>query len=86
MLLKLCLPVILVLHQDPEIEMSQIPSFTLSKLVLLCVQCCVCRKRLSCPRCRSELIESVLVVMVPGQKCIKHVDWRMLFHLVYYHL
>ena len=31
----------------------------------------VCRKRLSSPRCRSELIASAWVVIVPGQKCIK---------------
>ena len=31
----------------------------------------MCRKRLSCPRCRSELIDSAWVVIVPGQKCIK---------------
>ena len=36
-----------------------------------CVQCCVCRKRLSSPRCRSELIDSSWVDIVPGQKCIK---------------
>ena len=36
-----------------------------------CVQCCMCRKRLSSPRCRSELIDSAWVVIVPGQKCIK---------------
>ena len=35
------------------------------------VFCCVCRKRLSSPRCRSELIDSTWVVIVPGQKCIK---------------
>ena len=40
-------------------------------LVLFCVQCCVCRKRLSSPRCRSELIDSAWVVIVHGQKCIK---------------
>ena len=28
----------------------------------------VCRKRLSSPRCRSELIDSAWVVIVPGQK------------------
>ena len=32
----------------------------------------MCRKRLSSPRCRSELIDSAWVVIVPGQKCIKH--------------
>ena len=32
---------------------------------------CVCRKRLSSPCCRSELIDSAWVVIVPGQKCIK---------------
>ena len=32
---------------------------------------CVCRKHLSSPRCRSELIDSALVVIVPGQKCMK---------------
>ena len=32
--------------------------------------CCMCRKRLSSPRCRSELIDSAWVVIVPGQKCI----------------
>ena len=37
-------------------------------LVLLCVHCCVCRKRLSSPRCRSELIDSAWVFIVPGQK------------------
>ena len=30
----------------------------------------VCRKRLSSPRCRSELIDSAWVVIVPGQKCV----------------
>ena len=30
----------------------------------------MCRKRLSSPRCRSELIDSAWVVIVPGQKCI----------------
>ena len=30
----------------------------------------MCRKRLSTPRCRSELIDSAWVVIVPGQKCI----------------
>ena len=39
-------------------------------LVLFCVQCRMCRKRLSSPRCRSELIDSAWVVIVPGQKCI----------------
>ena len=29
----------------------------------------VCRQRLSSQRCRSELIESAWVVIVPGQKC-----------------
>ena len=28
----------------------------------------VCRKRLSSPRCRSELIDSASVVIIPGQK------------------
>ena len=33
----------------------------------------MCRKRLSSPRCRSELIDSARVVIVPGQKkCIKN--------------
>ena len=41
-------------------------------LVLFCVQCCVCRKRLSSPRCRSELIDSAWVVIVPGQKYINN--------------
>ena len=27
-----------------------------------------------CPRCRSELIDSAWVVIVPGQKCIKEFD------------
>ena len=40
----------------------------LKTLVLFCVQCCVCRKRLSSPRCRSELSDSAWVVIVPGQK------------------
>ena len=31
----------------------------------------VCRKRVSSPRCRSELIDSAWVVIVPGQKYIK---------------
>ena len=31
----------------------------------------MCRKRLSSPCCRSELIDSAWVVIVPGQKCIK---------------
>ena len=43
-------------------------------MVLFCGQCCVCRKRLSCPRCRSELIDSAWVVIVPGQKCMKKKD------------
>ena len=30
----------------------------------------VCRKRLSSQRCKSELIDSAWVVIVPGQKCI----------------
>ena len=30
----------------------------------------MCRKRLSSPRCRSELIDSAWVVIVPGQNCI----------------
>ena len=29
-------------------------------------------KRLSSPHCRSELIDSALVVIVPGQKCEKY--------------
>ena len=33
----------------------------------------MCRKRLSSPRSRSELIDSAWVVIVPGQKCIKKV-------------
>ena len=40
-------------------------------MVLFCVQCCVYRKRLSSPRCRSELIDSAWVVIVPGQKMHK---------------
>ena len=36
----------------------------------------MCRKRLSSPRCRSELIDSAWVVIVPGQKCIKK-DFRV---------
>ena len=40
-------------------------------LVLFCVQCCVCRKRQSSPSCRSVLIESAWVVIVPGQKMHK---------------
>ena len=31
----------------------------------------VCRKHLSSPHCRSELIGSVWGVTVPGRKCIK---------------
>ena len=31
----------------------------------------MCRKRLSSPRCRPELIDSAWVIIVPGQKCIK---------------
>ena len=36
------------------------------------------RKRLSSPRCRSELIDSAWVVIVPGQKSIKkgEIDFR----------
>ena len=37
---------------------------------LLCY--CVCRKRLSSPPCRSELADAAWVVIVPGQKSIKH--------------
>ena len=33
----------------------------------------VCRKRLSNPRCRSELIDSAWVVFVSGQKSIKKI-------------
>ena len=33
----------------------------------------MCRRRLSSPRCRSELIDSAWVVIVPGQKCIKEI-------------
>ena len=40
------------------------------ELVLFCVRCCVSCKRLSL--CRSELIDSAWVVIVPGQKCIKN--------------
>ena len=32
----------------------------------------MCRKRLSSPRCRSELIDSAWAVIVPGQKCINN--------------
>ena len=32
----------------------------------------MCRKCLSSPRCRSELIDSAWVVIVPGEKCIKN--------------
>ena len=39
-------------------------------MVLFCVQWCVCRKCLSSPSCRSELIDSTWVVIVPGQKYI----------------
>ena len=31
----------------------------------------VCVVNVSSPRCRSELIDSAWVVIVPGQKCIK---------------
>ena len=31
---------------------------------------CVCRKCLSSPSCRSELIDTTWVVIIPGQKCI----------------
>ena len=31
----------------------------------------VCRKPLPTPRCRSDLIDSAWVVIVPGQKCIE---------------
>ena len=34
----------------------------------------MCRKHLSSPRCRSELIDSAWVVIVPGQKCIKKIE------------
>ena len=34
----------------------------------------MCCKRLSSPRCRSELIDSAWVVIVPGQKYIKKID------------
>ena len=34
----------------------------------------MCRKRLSSPRCRSELIDSAWVVNVPGQKCVKNIN------------
>ena len=34
--------------------------------------CCMCRKRMSSPRCRSELIDPAWAVIVPGQKCIKN--------------
>ena len=51
-------------------------------LVLFCVQCCVYRKRLSSPRCRSELIDSAWVVIVPGRKKhIKKINPRPYIHL-----
>ena len=39
----------------------------------------MCRKRLSSPRCRSELIDSAWVVIVLGQKCIQktHKAWTI---------
>ena len=49
-------------------------------MVLFCVQCCVCRKCLSSPSCRSELIDSTWVVIFPGYKCInkkKHCPVRV---------
>ena len=48
--------------------------FIMELLSRFCGQCSVCRKRLSIPRCRSELIDSAWVVIVPGQKCIKKCD------------
>ena len=57
-------------------------------LVLFCFQFCVCRKRLSSPRCRSELIDSAWVVIVPGQNCIKNPKklrrGKILLHLKIY--
>ena len=39
----------------------------------------MCRKRLSSPRCRSELIDSAWVVIVPGQK--KEIKGGLVDHL-----
>ena len=39
---------------------------------MFCVQSCVFHKHLSSTHCKSELIDSAWVVIVPGQKCIKN--------------
>ena len=41
----------------------------------------MCRERLSSPRCRSELIDSAWVVIVPGQKCIKKTKKKNYFYI-----
>ena len=51
-------------------EFAKAPLLILKhKLILLCVQCCVC-----CKRCRSELIDSACVVIVSGKRCIKNIE------------
>ena len=42
----------------------------------------MCRKRLSSSRCRSELIDSAWVVIIPGQKCIKIVHRKQHIHVI----
>ena len=51
-----------------------------------CVFNVVCRKRLFSLRCRSELIGSTWVVIVPGQKCINNKTKKRRETCVYFHL
>ena len=44
--------------------------------------CVVCRERLSSPRCRSELIDSAWVVIVPGQKMHEKMHKKYVFLLL----
>ena len=44
--------------RDLNLQKLNYQCLTTSVAVLFCVQCCMCRKRLSSPRCRSELIDS----------------------------
>ena len=44
---------------------------------------CVCRKRLSSPRCRS-VIDAAWVVIVPGQKCIKNNNKKLVLAAIFF--
>ena len=55
------------IEKAPNISVVAI-SVYLGYFPLCSVFTVVCRKRLFSPRCRSELIDSAWVVIVPGQK------------------